>query len=1550
MTPNPTPVDPAPSEPSRAQSGIANVFRNLGLRNRSGFSIQSSPATPSSSSNPNRSTSQFEYFAEGSDNGGQDELLERLRRERPIQDRVLAAEILRSNVGDFPSQVVAEIWHIAQDLVRDEYPAEARQAGFKLLTACLRALNEPSALDRLRYYRTIAQHDNMEDFDDQLQAMIVLTSGGRNLSSFEREIGGLLSKWLRVLFSEAGRARQIRKREGGSSETVSGAEFCLKELFKFVTDIIKFNFGTFEEREITKLLSDVLSISRKTTNKKDIECSITFIETLITYGYIPPDALRPCIEILCGTYSTIRDLADDTWNAVSNLCKSHMAHKCILTLLDITRKPHRKSAPPNTNTLRGALWFLEKLLLENGENGLPKVQFSIVMTAFRDALSRDSPRLDMTICAAMGRILARPDILLQISFDEWAIPLEVLVHVSRRTTERADGVSLQRLGVKNVPKIRPQDKEVNTAISQTLFQIINQLEEACRQPDFLQTEGAVEFFLQVYGHIPDSTAEFVLNYYSSEHLCYPSCAEWLENSQRLVDIFFRTRKRPSELRVQVLSLIKDVYWTIREVCEESLLHKLVLVALEDFRTETDPRVLEALVRMIVDVAADSNMEMFDQLVTILVDYLRLDEPTAISPSGGGGATEADRMPPPRPPGISGVQGSLANIVLLGLVKMFIRNMNMNALKGVRLYEEIVKIAGNTECSEDARLTAMKLLFRLRADSEHRIFLTDNTESDYLAGVLNRTVTTLDDSEASTHLRDDDTASSRSNRSSSVTQSALFRTSTRTASERHEKGKRRISLWGYPESRPLPETPARESSPVLQTFYEPREDFPAREGPTLNPKTAIRVSRWIEQVIPIIQQGCDWEIYSYVLCHLPSQLANKTMFRNCKAHITLLRTCVCDQLHTNRLPDTDLPSDVKRADIAVSLLHMLTVLVSYREHFAKTETEGIVKAFQLGLHSWNRTAKPCIHALALCCYELPGSTSKFLSGILTKLSQIITSPVVSVHILEFLSALAKLPSLYSNFTEPDFRNIFGIAFRYIQHAKETASQRSTSHARAASRDAPQENSSTEQSDLPQYVLTLAYNVLTTWFLSLRLSERPKYVSWIIRGLVLHDQSNHLDEQSEACIDMLQRFTYSKRDLKPPGKLTSPGIVTKNWVNGMTILTIQMHPESGVSRIIIRRPAGTSYYSLRPDAPNARSALLQHIDIDSNVEEEADDPFEVTKLLPSHLLLQFAGGTAMTDQRPILLPDDEKVQRHINVFDRTPTVDFHKIGVIYVGAGQTEEREILSNTMGSPDFTDFVDGLGELVRLKGTDLNTGGLDHEEDFDGEFAYFWRDRTTEIVFHVTTMMPTREEDPLCTYKKRHIGNDFVNIIFNNSGLPWRFGTIPSQFNFVSIVISPEARSSFVSSRLLTRGPDDKVFYRVQVCCRDGFTDISPAQEPKMVSAKSLPSFVRNIALNASVYSHVFNEGGGEHISNPRHRLRSIKQLRERMGVPASVPRATSPIRQQTTTASSRRVSAMSSTTTSTDYSLASSATRVNGATANSAEQDETEDLLMSLDFSRYT
>ena len=32
----------------------------------------------------------------------------------------------------------------------------------------------------------------------------------------------------------------------------------------------------------------------------------------------------------------------------------------------------------------------------------------------------------------------------------------------------------------------------------------------------------------------------------------------------------------------------------------------------------------------------------------------------------------------------------------------------------------------------------------------------------------------------------------------------------------------------------------------------------------------------------------------------------------------------------------------------------------------------------------------------------------------------------------------------------------------------------------------------------------------------------------------------------------------------------------------------------------------------------------------------------------------------------------------------------------------------------------------------------------------------------------------PRCVGKKRHIGNNFVNVIFNDSGLPFRFDALP--------------------------------------------------------------------------------------------------------------------------------------------------------------------------------
>jgi hypothetical protein len=51
---------------------------------------------------------------------------------------------------------------------------------------------------------------------------------------------------------------------------------------------------------------------------------------------------------------------------------------------------------------------------------------------------------------------------------------------------------------------------------------------------------------------------------------------------------------------------------------------------------------------------------------------------------------------------------------------------------------------------------------------------------------------------------------------------------------------------------------------------------------------------------------------------------------------------------------------------------------------------------------------------------------------------------------------------------------------------------------------------------------------------------------------------------------------------------------------------------------------------------------------------------------------------------------------------------------------------------------------------------------------------------------MPAHEKDPKGVKKKRHIGNDFVAIAYNNSGGRYERNTVKCQFMYACVVIVP--------------------------------------------------------------------------------------------------------------------------------------------------------------------
>ncbi|CAG9838719.1 unnamed protein product [Diabrotica balteata] len=205
---------------------------------------------------------------------------------------------------------------------------------------------------------------------------------------------------------------------------------------------------------------------------------------------------------------------------------------------------------------------------------------------------------------------------------------------------------------------------------------------------------------------------------------------------------------------------------------------------------------------------------------------------------------------------------------------------------------------------------------------------------------------------------------------------------------------------------------------------------------------------------------------------------------------------------------------------------------------------------------------------------------------------------------------------------------------------------------------------------------------------------------------------------------------------------------------------------------------------------------------------------------------------------------------------PPYETHKIGVLYVREGQIHsEVEIYKNRFGSLRYVQFLQQLGTLVKLSDVDPQTfflGGLDQHGN-DGKFAYIWQDDVTRVMFHVATMMPNKESDPTCNNKKMHIGNNFVTIIYNESGEEVNMSTFK---------------------------PLDMGINRVTVKVKEELANLIASSEPKLVSDQNVGIFARQIALHtnmASIVTKSLKHPNEPAASNWIERLRQIKKIRNR-------------------------------------------------------------------------
>ncbi|KAG5857595.1 hypothetical protein ANANG_G00021110 [Anguilla anguilla] len=128
---------------------------------------------------------------------------------------------------------------------------------------------------------------------------------------------------------------------------------------------------------------------------------------------------------------------------------------------------------------------------------------------------------------------------------------------------------------------------------------------------------------------------------------------------------------------------------------------------------------------------------------------------------------------------------------------------------------------------------------------------------------------------------------------------------------------------------------------------------------------------------------------------------------------------------------------------------------------------------------------------------------------------------------------------------------------------------------------------------------------------------------------------------------------------------------------------------------------------------------------------------------------------------------------------------KVGVMYCQAGQSSEEEMYNNEAAGPAMEEFLQLLGERVRLKGFTKYRAQLDTKTDSTGTHSLYTTYKDYEIMFHVSTMLPYTPNNKQQLLRKRHIGNDIVTIVFQEPGAqPFTPKNIRSHFQHVFVIV----------------------------------------------------------------------------------------------------------------------------------------------------------------------
>jgi len=244
----------------------------------------------------------------------------------------------------------------------------------------------------------------------------------------------------------------------------------------------------------------------------------------------------------------------------------------------------------------------------------------------------------------------------------------------------------------------------------------------------------------------------------------------------------------------------------------------------------------------------------------------------------------------------------------------------------------------------------------------------------------------------------------------------------------------------------------------------------------------------------------------------------------------------------------------------------------------------------------------------------------------------------------------------------------------------------------------------------------------------------------------------------------------------------------------------------------------------------------------------------------------GGLSDLRCGPCGVPADSTLGAGLAAIDALPAAPLAKVGVIFAAPRQASQAEVLGNAWGSPEFEAFVEALAhpEVVAEEPGATAAAAPGGPTPSGGAVAFNgFRGRVTrsdlkaapgaatvpcltvqgvELALHVSTHLRTDGEQQIV--KTRHIGNDWVSVVWCEGDRDFLPSALTSQLASAVVVVYPHRRTTGTKP-----APGAVSLFRVQLLVKEPLgplaSCVGPLSDGAVVGGAALPALVRQTCLN---------------------------------------------------------------------------------------------------------